>query len=152
MIETHFTLQKIVLKKHKDNITRQLIVQIKIFNVFLFFRIANFVKESMMWNDADNSRVVNFMFSNKNIYNFKIQMQRDVLKSLTSIQKLIQKFNNDDNWKYQMKQNDEHQVTHLFFVNEITWVNLLRDNFEVIIMNCIYKINRFKMLLLIINE
>ena len=152
LIEAHLTLRKIVLKKHKNDITRQLIVQIKFFNVLLFLRIANFVKKSTMWNDVDNSQIVNFIFSNKDIYNFKIQMRRDALKFLTFIQKLIQKFNNDDNWKYQMKQNDEHQVIHLFFVNEITRVNFLRNNFEIIIMNCIYKIYRFKMSLLIINE
>ncbi len=46
---------------------------------------------------------------------------------------------------------DRNQITHFFFVKE-TSRTFLKSNYEVFIMNCIYKTNRYKIFLLIIND
>ena len=86
LIEAHSTLRRVTMTNRKDEITRQLIVRIRFFNVLSFFRIAN--------NFHLNSSL-NFMFINRNIYNLRAQMRRDALKSRTFIQTLIQKFDNE---------------------------------------------------------
>ena len=44
-----------------------------------------------------------------------------------------------------------HELTHLFFTKK-NILKLLKNNSEVLLMNCIYKINKFKFSLLIIVE
>ena len=42
-------------------------------------------------------------------------------------------------------------MTHLFFINKHC-DNLLKTNSQILSMNCIYKMNCYKLLLMIINE
>lgn len=42
--------------------------------------------------DATNLKIINFMFTSRNIHNLKTQSRRKFLQSLTFIQALIQKF------------------------------------------------------------
>ena len=44
-----------------------------------------------------------------------------------------------------------HEFIHLFFTKENT-LKMLKNNSKVLLMNCIYKINKFKLSLLIIVE
>ncbi len=90
------------------------------------------------------------MLKSRDIYNVKAQLRREILDSLTSIQVLIQEFDRDD-WMYALQKNDDNQITHLFF-NKETFQNILKKNYEVLIMNCIYKTNKYKMFLLIISD
>jgi hypothetical protein len=50
-----------------------------------------------------------------------------------------------------MQKDDENHITHLFFVKETSEI-VLKINYKILIMNCIYKINRYKLSFLIINE
>jgi hypothetical protein len=46
---------------------------------------------------------------------------------------------------------DRNQITHLFFIKDSSRV-LLKSNYEILVMNCTYKINRYKISLLILSE
>jgi hypothetical protein len=67
-------------------------------------------------------------------------MRRDVLRSLTSVQAFIRELNQDD-WTYKLQKDDEDQIIHLFFMKTCS-LSVLKINFEILIMNCTYKINK----------
>jgi hypothetical protein len=58
---------------------------------------------------------------------------------------------NEDNWFYEVQKNEINQITHLFFVKK-TSQEMLKINYEILVMNCIYKINKYRMSLLIISD
>ncbi len=85
------------------------------------------------------------------IYNVKQAIRRKILESLTLTQFLLKNLNRD-NWYYKYQIISlTHEITHLFFVEKHT-SKLLKNNWEVLLMNCIYKINRYKLLLLVIVD
>ena len=58
-----------------------------------------------------------------------------------------------EKWFVKIQLNEKiKRVKRLFFVNKIILENFLIKNFEILIMNCIYKINRYKMFPLIIVD
>lgn len=63
---------------------------------------------------------------------------------------MIKKLNEDD-WTFDFKKNDENHIIHFFFMKK-SFETLIKTNNEVILMNCTYKINRFKMSLFIIFD
>jgi histone-lysine N-methyltransferase SETD2 len=77
-------------------------------------------------------------------------MPRDQLEFMISIQALMHQFDDDD-WTYAFQKNFRNQITHLFFSKRSSQ-NLLKTNYEVLIMNCIYKTNKYKMSLMIISH
>jgi hypothetical protein len=150
LIDAYFVLRRLVMtKKIKSDISRQLIIQIALSQMFLTLRIANFIID-IDWKDSKHSRVINFMFKSRDIYNFKAQIRRDVFESLTFIQVLIQQLDRE-NWTYVMKKNENNQIIHFFF-NKESFRSILKKNHEILIMNATYKINRYKMSFLIISE
>ncbi len=90
------------------------------------------------------------MFKAVDIYNVKTALRHDALESFTFIQALIQNLHHDV-WHCEYLKNQLNQVTHLFFIKKIS-KKLLKTNLKILIMNFIYKINRYKLLLLIIFE
>jgi hypothetical protein len=122
-------------KKVKQDISRQLTVQTASSRILFTLRI-----------DVD---AINFMFTSRDIYNLKAKLKREVLGPLTLIQALIQAFDEGE-WVFELQKNDINQITHLFFAKNSSQI-LLKANHEVMVMDCIYKINRYKMLLLIIS-
>ncbi len=58
---------------------------------------------------------------------------------------------NRNDWKFSFQKNNHNQISHLFFFKEFSH-NILRFNFEVLVLDCIYKTNKYKMSLLIIFE
>jgi len=54
-------------------------------------------------------------------------------------------------WFWQYEKNELDRIIKLFF-NQSSCRDMLKRNSEILIMNCIYKINHYKMLLLIIIE
>ncbi len=138
----------------KVEMTRQLTIQTFTSKILFILRIfnsidteANALANAIANLDAD---LINSIFQTRDIYNFKAQLRRDILDSLTSVQILIRKLNESD-WMFQLQKNIENQITHLFF-NKNSCQNMLKDNHEILIMNCIYKINRYKMFLMIISD
>ena len=116
---------------------RQLIIQIVPSKVFSIIRV-------------DDPTITNAMIIFRNVYNFQTQLRRDELEFFTFIQVLIREFDRDD-WVYVFEKNEKNQITNFFFTRN-TCQEILKSNFEILVINCIYKINRFKMPLLVIND
>jgi hypothetical protein len=91
------------------------------------------------------------ILKSRDIYNVKQSIRRNILKSLTSTQFLLQNLKRN-NWYYKYRIIFfAHEVTHLFFVENYIY-ELLKNNWEVLLMNCIYKINKYKLSLLVIVD
>ena len=56
-----------------------------------------------------------------------------------------------DEWFFKHEQNEYNRIIRLFF-SRVSSQNILKLNSEILFMNCIYKINRYKMSLMMINE
>jgi ABC-type transport system involved in cytochrome bd biosynthesis fused ATPase/permease subunit len=81
--ESHAVLRKIAMTKEiKKNVSQQLIIQIASFKILFTLRV--------------DSNVVNSLIKSRDIYNIKTQIRRDVLKSLISMQALMQKLDKED--------------------------------------------------------
>jgi hypothetical protein len=91
------------------------------------------------------------MFRFRNIYNYKIAKRREIFELLTFIQALIHELNDRLDWIYALQKNDFDHITYLFLIKNILKL-LLMSNFEILTMNCIYKINRYNMFLMIISK
>ena len=146
--DAHSILRRMIITSQiRSDVTRQLIVQTASFKILFTLRIDS-VSESVATNSFE-SVAINFMIKPRDIYNLKAQLRREELDPLTFVQALIRGLDQED-WVYEFQKNAINQITHLFFVKG-TSQNLLKTNSEIIVMNCIYKINRYKMLLLIIS-
>ncbi len=77
-------------------------------------------------------------------------MRREKLEFMTSVQALMHELDTND-WVYFFRKNRFNQVSHLFFSRESSQT-ILKANYEMLIEDCIYKINKYKMLLMIIFD
>jgi hypothetical protein len=80
----------------------------------------------------------------------KAQLRRDELDFMTSIQALMHQLADDD-WFFAFQKNRRNQINHLFFLKKSSQI-ILKVNYEVLVMNCIYKTNKYKMSFFIIND
>ena len=107
------------------------------------------VDESIISDPIFFVTFINPMFKSRDIYNMQAKLRRDRLGAYSPMQTLMHQFDRDD-WFYAFQQNKTARITHLFFFKGISQ-NVLKTNHEILIMNCTYKINRYKMPLLIIT-
>jgi hypothetical protein len=85
------------------------------------------------------------------IYNVKQSIRRNILESLKSIYILLQNLKRN-NWYYKYRIIlFAHEVIHLFFVQKHIF-ELLKNNWKILLMNCIYKINKYKFSLFVIVD
>ncbi len=103
--------------------------------------------------DTNSNFIVDFVFVNsmikaRDVYNIKTQMRREKLESMTSMQTLMHELDTND-WTYFFRKNRFNQMSHFFFSKESSQI-ILKINYEILIMNCIYKTNKYKMFLMII--
>lgn len=97
-----------------------------------------------------NVLIISTFFLLFKIFTTSKKKSKKKLNKYRSIQVLLLKFHREK-WFVKIQLNDKiKRVKRLFFVNKIIFKNLLIKNFEVLIMNVIYKTNRYKMFLLII--
>ena len=99
--------------------------------------------------DPEDPVIVNPMFKPRDIYNVKAQLRREALGPLTPVQALIRELDQGD-WVYNVQKNHLNQISHLFFIKGSSQ-RILKTNYEVLVMDCTYKTNRYKMPLLIIS-
>ncbi len=97
-----------------------------------------------------NADEKNFFFTQHDIYNVKNQQRRQALNVLNSVQTLLQNLKREF-WFWQYEKNELNRIIKLFF-NWLSCCDMLKRNSKILIMNCIYKINHYKMSLLIITE
>jgi histone-lysine N-methyltransferase SETD2 len=134
--EAHFALRKLaIISETVSKINYQSKTQVTSAQVLI----------SMRLEDED------CILKSRDIYNVKQSIRRNILESLISIQFLLQNLKRN-NWyyKYQITL-FAHEVTHLFFVEKHIF-ELLKNNWKVLLMNCIYKINKYKLSLLVIVD
>ncbi len=91
------------------------------------------------------------ILKSRDIYNVKQAIRRKILESLTSTQYFLKNLNRD-NWYYRYRITSfAHEVIHLFFVEKHI-SKFLKNNWKILLMNCIYKINKYKLSLLVIVD
>ncbi len=134
--EAHSALKKLaIILDTMNKIDNQSKTQVISAQVFIFMRL----------EDED------CILRSRDIYNVKQFIRRNTLELLTSIQYFL-KFLNRDNWYYKYRIiSIAHEIIHLFFVEKHT-SKLLKNNWKVFFMNCIYKINKYKFSLLVIVD
>ena len=89
------------------------------------------------------------LFGPYEIYNAKASINHKNLDAKTPIQALINHLHTFSDWHMAFKKNAIDQITHLF-ISHSNLYSLLRVNLYIFIMDCTYKTNWFKFLLLII--
>jgi hypothetical protein len=96
LAEAHSVLRRLAMISEMRNvISRQLTVQMTSTKILSSLQISNFITE-INFDDSEHFYVINSLFNARDIYNVKIQMRRDVLRSLTSVQALIRELDQDD--------------------------------------------------------
>ena len=98
-----------------------------------------------------NENEKNLIFKARDIYNVKTFLRNEELDSLTSTQILMRALSDNDKWFMKIERNEQQRLQYLFFIAHCMQ-KLLIENSKVLIMNCIYKTNKYKMSLLIIND
>ena len=137
LAEIHSTIRKLMMMmKIYNEITHQIRIEMN-FNQILIH----------LWLDINETQS---LFKCMNIYNVKNSMRSQTLSALTLIQTLFQQLQLNE-WFFWYKTNEFNKIIKLFF-SKINCQKILKFNNEILIMNCIYKINWYKIFLLIINE
>ncbi len=95
LADSHFAQRKVALNAEvRNDISRQLQIQTRSSQILSSLRISDSIDSSSV--DSENSIVVNSMFRSRDIYNLKVELRRESLESLTSIQTLIRELDKDD--------------------------------------------------------
>ena len=83
-----------MIKKIKNEITRNLKMNVKLFQILFNLRISNFMTK----NDNLKNFIIFifFMFRIRDIYNVKIEIRRQFFEFLISMQTLLQIFQKND--------------------------------------------------------
>lgn len=89
------------------------------------------------------------VFKHRDIYNAKAEIRRQNLGPLTPTQALLKWLHASDDWYIKFLKDQKDRVTHLFFSRR-SCHEMLKENWEVLIMDCTYKTNRYRLPLLII--
>ncbi len=91
------------------------------------------------------------ILKSRDIYNVKQFIRRNILESLTSTQFLLQNLKRN-NWYYKYRIIFfAHEVTHFFSIEKHIF-EFLKNNWKVLLMNCTYKINKYKLSLFVIVD
>ncbi len=156
VIDVHSALRKMIMtSKIKSEIFRQFIVQIAFSKILFSLRLSHAKSSNNSHAKSSNNRMINSndnsLIRSRDVYNLKIELRRNDLDSLSSMQALMNQFNIDD-WFFAYQKNRRDQITHLFFFFIRSSQIILKNNFEVLVMNCIYKINKYKMFLFIVSD
>lgn len=85
----------------------------------------------------------------RDIYNARALIHRQKLRQMTPIQALMEHLSKPE-WRMQYQKNAADQITHLFLCHEASF-DLIRSNPQVLLMDCTYKTNQYKLPLLIIT-
>lgn len=83
----------------------------------------------------------------QDIYNAKQKMKRERLGCLTPIQALLDGMEQGTDWSYNYATDEQNRITHLFCIHQESR-RLLARYPMVLVMDCTYKTNKFKMPLL----
>ncbi|KAE8996750.1 hypothetical protein PR001_g19771 [Phytophthora rubi] len=79
----------------------------------------------------------------RDVYNERARATRAALGGLSRIKRLLQKLQ-DGPFQVSYQYDEHHHLTHLFFAHNDA-IDIYRTNYDVIIMDCTYRTNRFNM-------
>ena len=82
--------------------------------------------------------------------NVKFKARYRILGHLIPTQALLKRLHTSDKWYVWFLKDSKDRVTHLFFARSSSQ-EMLKENWEVVIMDATYKTNRYKLPLLIIT-
>jgi len=88
----------------------------------------------------------NTLATSKDIYNAKLKFQRAYLAGRTPIQALVDELRTGS-FEFDLDQDPQQRVTRLFFAHQHS-INLARIYSTVVLMDCTYRTNRYRMPLL----
>ncbi len=173
IVDNHSALRRLTMTREiRNEIFKQMIVQITFHEILFSLRLSHAANphssdaanSDSANSDPSNSDSANFdlmnfdlmnfdlnlMIRSRDIYNMKAQLRRDELDFMTSIQVLMHQLTDDD-WFYAFQKDRRNQINHFFFSKKSSQF-ILKANYEVLVMNCIYKTNKYKMSLFIISD
>lgn len=90
------------------------------------------------------------IWTKRDIQNAKYKIRQRMLEGLTPTQALLKWLHASDEWYVVFLKDSRDRVTHLFFSRK-SCHKMLKENWEVVIMDATYKTNRYKLPLLIIT-
>ena len=148
-----FVIHNDITHNHESNIIKTHSKQRKL---IMTFAIKDKIKKSLRVNIKSRQTLNEFRKKNSNcilllkdIYNVKHVFRVEILKNLTFTQALIMILRKRERWFHVVeKKFISKKITWLFFVDLMSTKKFLKINYEILIMNCIYKINKYKILLL----
>ena len=109
-------------------------------------RPAQIITKLRLNDDAENP-----MIKSRDIYNIKAATRAKALGSLTPTQALLVLLHANNNWFVRVKKDSSTQrLEHMFFARKSSQ-ELLKINYEVLILDATYKTNRYKLPLLVIT-
>ena len=121
----------------KKKIAKKIRKEFKIFFILIDIRL--------------NENEENSLFKSRDVYNVKAYLRNEELSSLTSTQTLMKTLSDNDKWFSKIEIDEIKRFQYLFFTSHCMQ-KLLIENFEIFIMNCIYKTNRYKIFFFIIVD
>ena len=137
LVSAHSALQRLVMTEKIQELISSLIkFEIRSTQILTHFQL-----------DVNQE---NSFFTRHDVYNVKNQQRKQALDVLSSVQTLFQNLKHKF-WFWQYEKNELDKIIKLFF-SQSSCRDMLTCNSEILIMNCIYKINCYKMSLLIIIE
>ncbi len=90
------------------------------------------------------------MVKPKDVYNKRATHRRKQLGLFTPVQGFIVKLHKKDDWYTYCVEDDEDRIEQLFFA-KVSSQKILKYNYEVLLIDAIYKTNKYKMPLIIIS-
>jgi hypothetical protein len=168
IVDVHSVLRRLAMTREiRNEIFRQMIVQITSHEILFSLRLSHAAilhsfdstnsesanSESTNLNSANFDLMnfdINLMIRSRDIYNMKAQLRRDELDFMTSIQALMHQLTDDD-WFFAFQKNRRNQINHFFFSKKSSQI-ILKVNYEILVMNCTYKTNKYKMSFFIISD
>ena len=93
----------------------------------------------------------NPMIKRRDIYNVKAVMRAETLGLMAPVQALMVQLSHRDDWFVRLQKNHLSQRVEFLFFSRISCQKMLKTNGEVLIMDCTYKTNRYRMPLRVIT-
>ena len=150
---------KVICENHNHEIVH---VKVHSFQrkIEMTFEIKKRIKTIMRFdrnfkNFLDELKSKNFdcIIDIKNIYNVKNELKVEMFKNLIFTQILLIILKNRKRWFHRVQKNSTtNRIQRLFFANMKISKKFFARNYEIFIMNCIYKINKYKLFLLVIVD
>jgi hypothetical protein len=83
----------------------------------------------------------------RDVYNYNVASNKATFQGRSPLQTLIDDLHSNDAYRYHVKLDESGHVTHLY-ITEVVTMQMLKRFLEIILMDCIYKTNQYRLPLL----